>query len=385
MIKTLYSIATNIGASGLGTVAKYAIITLHNHNLLKLSVSYKTNIKLQNRHISLYFNPFKPIKIFSKQSYYALKKRYFDILVSHLIDYYDINTIHCWLNQSLFTIKKAKKQKIRVILESGSTHPLYRNELLKREYEKLGLSLEKFDNEYIIKNALTEIELADYILVPSEFAKKTFIINGINPDRVHVIKRGVNITKYNPEMKDIDQINILFAGHIGVRKGVYYLLEAWKKLQNLSNLSLYLMGNIEEEFEDILNRYRDLRNVYFLGFKDEPWHYFNKSHIFIFPTLEEGSAKVVYEAMAAGMCVITTENAGSIIEDKRDGIIIPAMDAEKIYESISCLIENRQLMEYLSLNAQEKVKKYTWEDYQNNLVIFYKDLVNVDNHAGSIS
>ena len=50
----------------------------------------------------------------------------------------------------------------------------------------------------------------------------------------------------------------------------------------------------------------------------------------VHPSLIEGSAKVIYEAMAAGVVPIATENTGSIIEDRKNGLIVEAGDVEDL-------------------------------------------------------
>jgi len=370
MIKTAYTIATKIGSSGLGTVSKYALTALNEHDYLNIAVCYNNITNLKNI-ISVPFNPFKPVYFLSKKSYYPLKKAFFDFISARILTNYDFNVLHTWLNQSLFTMETARKKKAKIILECGSTHPEFRTELFEKEYKKLGLKNYKI-NKKELKRALSEIRTADFILTPSNFSANTFKDKNIPKNKVFVIPRGVNLSRFKPAEKQEYPIKVVFAGHIGIRKGVHYLLEAWKSFQNEPYLELFLIGDIQEDFKPFLKEYSHIKNIRFLGFIREPWEYFNNSHIFVFPTLEEGSAKVIYEAMASGMAVITTEHAGSIIKNNKDGIIIPVNNSEKIIDNIKLLINNRKLMSFFASNAIYKVNDYTWENYQKNLIDFYK-------------
>jgi glycosyltransferase involved in cell wall biosynthesis len=307
----------------------------------------------------------------SKKSYYPLKKAFFDFISAQILRSYDFNVLHTWLNQSLFTMHSARKKKAKIILECGSTHPEFRTELFHNEYKQIGLTSYKIDKKEL-KRALMEIDLADFILTPSNFAAKTFTDKNIPKNKVFVIPRGVNLARFKPEKKEQYPVRVVFAGHIGIRKGAHYLLEAWKSFKNEPSLELLLIGDIQEDFKPFVKEFSNIKNIKFLGFIKEPWNYFNTSHIFVFPTLEEGSAKVVYEAMASGMAVITTEHAGSIIENNKDGIIIPFKNSEKIRENIELLLNNRNLVDFLTLNAINKVNNYTWENYQENLINFYR-------------
>ncbi len=371
MVNVAYTIATKLGSSGLGTVSKYAIKAIQEKDYLIKGICYNNISGIKNI-ITIPFNPFKPVSFISKKTYYPLKKSFFDFMASQILNNYDFNVLHTWLNQSLFTMNTAKKKGAKIILECGSTHPAFRTELLKQEYDEIGLTCYKI-NKNEIGRALKEIELADFILTPSEFARKTFIKKNVPENKVFVAPRGVNISRFFPVNNKEEPIKVIFAGHIGIRKGVHYLLEAWKSLKTEKPVELLLLGDVQDDFKSMLKRYFGLKNIKFIGFEREPWNYFNNGHIFVFPTLEEGSAKVIYEAMASGMAVITTENAGSIIENNKDGILIPVKNSDKIREKIELLIKNDDLRNYLSLNAINKVKTYTWRNYQNKLIDFYNN------------
>ncbi len=90
--------------------------------------------------------------------------------------------------------------------------------------------------------------------------------------------------------------------------------------------------------------------------------------VFVLPTICEGSATVCYEAMAAGLPVITTPNAGSLVRDGVDGFIVPIRDAEALADKIMAVETDRELLRTMSDNAAQHARDFTWERYAERLI-----------------
>ncbi|MEJ5226587.1 glycosyltransferase family 4 protein [Thermodesulfovibrio sp.] len=370
-IKVIYSIATKIGSSGLGTVSCNAVKALDEFNLLKKAISYGNKCPIdKSKIVSLPGNPAKLIFFLPKHYYRPLRKGFLDFITSKIINTKGCDVFHGWNNQALRSIKSAKKIGAKTILECGSTHRFFRDRIINEEYEKYKISRQK-SPDYAIKASLEEIALADYIFVPSEFAKKTFIDAGVDENKIFIIKRGVDIERFKPKKSDHKKFRVLFVGKVSLRKGIQYLLEAWKEL-NLKNAELIVVGNIEDSIKPLLAKFSDLDNLIFKGYLKNIIEEYQQATIFVFPSLEEGSAKVTYEAMASGLPVITTENSGSVIRDGIDGFIIPAKDKEAIKEKIVYFYENKEEIEKMGKNARENIKAYTWDKYKTNFINIYR-------------
>ena len=103
--------------------------------------------------------------------------------------------------------------------------------------------------------------------------------------------------------------------------------------------------------------------------------YLQNSDIFVFPSYMEGSAKSVYEAMASGLPVITTDNAGTITHDRQTGLIIKAGDVATLRERMILLKVNPVLRYELGVEAQSKVSAYSWSRYGEAVVAIYDGLL----------
>ena len=173
----------------------------------------------------------------------------------------DNDFVISWSSKSLEIFEKLKNSKTIKILERGSTHVLFQRDILKEEYKILGLKEPKFlDNKDLIAKQLKEYDLANYISVPSEFVKKTFIDQGIKENKIIVINYGIDESQF-PNLlkrKKNDKFIILYVGSTEVRKGIHYLLDAIKLL-NSRNIELHIVGEISNFLKSILPKNENIK------------------------------------------------------------------------------------------------------------------------------
>ena len=120
---------------------------------------------------------------------------FFDYQASRKIDYADTDILVGWSSFSLKSFLKAKKFNCIKVLERGSSHIEFQSEILKKEYEILGLN-PKLPSPKIVEKEIKEYEISDYICVPSNFAKKSFINKGFNENKIIKIPYGVDLKNF---------------------------------------------------------------------------------------------------------------------------------------------------------------------------------------------
>jgi glycosyltransferase involved in cell wall biosynthesis len=113
------------------------------------------------------------------------------------------------------------------ILDHGSSHIEYQRDILKEEYEILGIKPKPYylPHPKIVEKELKEYEEADYICLPSSFAKRTFLEKGIPENKILHIPYGVDLSNFKQIPKNDNIFRIIFVGSLSIRKGVYYLLK----------------------------------------------------------------------------------------------------------------------------------------------------------------
>ncbi|HHC73771.1 MAG TPA: glycosyltransferase, partial [Thiothrix sp.] len=275
-------------------------------------------------------------------------------------------------------------------VDRGYAHPLYSKRILDEEYANYGLSrqldqaprwLKRFDHwRRETEDALEEFERANYVFVPSDFCYQSFVQEGYPPEKLVMIPRGFDPSQfYRHDVTNQAPVQhpfrAIFLGLLTVRKGLKYLLEAWQALA-LPQAELLLVGTLHEELQPLLQPYLNHSSltIRHIDFTPNPAELLRNADVFVFPSLDEGSAKVTYEAMACGLPVITTANSGSLVRDGQDGYIVPIRSRNALMEKLEYYYQHRDVCEQMGKTAQAYISQFTWDRYETTLIEHYQAL-----------
>lgn len=139
-------------------------------------------------------------------------------------------------------------------------------------------------------------------------------------------------------------------------------------------LVFYGDGPDEEKVRAMTEELKLSENVVFAGVTKDVCGAIRASRMFVLTSDYEGIPNALIEAMAVGLPVIATDcspgGARMLIEDKRNGLLVPRGDVDAIAAAMKYLIENEQTAEEYGLRAREIVDKYTpdkfyhsWSEY----------------------
>ncbi len=290
----------------------------------------------------------------------------FDLFVSKQLENIDFNTFYGHSSSSLISGIKAKNLGKNFFCERSSCHIEFDIDEIKEEYKKFNVT---WDGNYkkIVERENKEYEIADKIIVPSSFAKSTFLNKGINEKKIIVNNFGTNFKTLDRFIeRDISQtLNIIFVGICSIEKGIFYLLEAMKSIKN-KNINLKLVGRVDKQIEDFLKKYKKDNRISFLGSKSnsEVKNLLLESDILVLPSLREGMSLTIGEAIACGCTIIATHNsgAGDVIEENKEGFLVNAKDSNIIAEKINFFYENRvklNEMRYKSFLRSKKIEGFS--------------------------
>ena len=157
-----------------------------------------------------------------------------------------------------------------------------------------------------------EMSLADFIFCPSPEVKKSFLEIGVPEDKLISTSYGwcpKRFPNISPKKQPSDTVTVVFVGSVCVRKGAHLLLQAWEKAGIKGRLML--CGRIEPAIAEICSDILGRSDVIHIDYTTNVGAVYGEADIFAFPSLEEGSPLVTYEAMAHGLPVLTEERDGS--------------------------------------------------------------------------
>ena len=264
--------------------------------------------------------------------------------------------------------RKIKDLSGKFICDRGSSHILTQKEIIKDGCEDLNIPFNEISNDTIYReiNGYTE---AHIISLPSTFAVNSFIEKGFDPKKLFLNPLGVDLQRFTPLPKiKSNKFQVLYVGNLSVRKGIIYLLEAFKKL-NFKNKELILIGSIEHNIKEKVFKYFSDNIKYLSTIKNSQLNgYYSNANVTVQPSLEDGFNMVIAESLACGCPVIATKNTGApdLFNNGIEGFIIKPMSVESIHEKLEELANDKNLNKKMSENALLAVKKIGgWNDYGN--------------------
>lgn len=206
--------------------------------------------------------------------------------------------------------------------------------------------------------------LADLIVCNSEFSRQTFIEAGVPAHKLLAIPTGcppVTADASAPRQTLQGAMVFLCAGSQSIRKGIPYLIEAWRRLQPAAQAELWLVGRMELPRRLLDGLPANMRIRPSVP-RAELSQIFCRASVLVLPTLCEGLAHVVLEALAAGLAVITTEHSGcgDLVEDGVNGWKVPIRNVDALAESMQwCLDHPREVGE---MQRQSLTKARSWQE-----------------------
>ena len=215
-----------------------------------------------------------------------------------------------------------------------------------------------------------ELALADTVLVPSSFVRRTLDHFPGAPRPVVVAPFGVPSAIAAPRERTHRSrpLRVLFVGGLSQRKGIADLIEAVEQLG--SAVTLTLIGRKPTADCAALNaacaRHRWIPSLPHAEVLGEM-----RAHdVFVFPSLFEGLALVLGEAISQGLPVLTTPNSGGedILRDGVDSFLVPIRSPQAIVEKLLLLHEDRERLQAMSNAALASARNLTWSAYQQRVL-----------------
>jgi hypothetical protein len=239
-----------------------------------------------------------------------------------------------------------------IMVEENSRHP----ELADDIYDVMAQN-----GDSLWKEA---IAATDYFVAPSSFVAEGLQQFGINKTKIAIVPYGTS-SRFANVVNDPVPGRVLFVGTAELRKGIHTLAESVDFLPT-GRFEVRVAGNSSVAVQRLLAS----KGVYYLGRipHGDIERELSRADVFVLPSLAEGSALVIYEALSAGVPVITTANSGSIVHHEQNGLLIKACDSIGLAEAIQRVVGDRALRNTLAEAARETGKHFLWKDYGSRFV-----------------
>ncbi|HEX8694173.1 MAG TPA: glycosyltransferase family 4 protein [Longimicrobium sp.] len=254
-------------------------------------------------------------------------------------------------------------------------HPASVRRLLREEMElvpdcvgSMATEEEIRGDETRFRQLCAEPGLADVCLAASRYTASTLVENGVPAERIRVIPYGVDLDFFRPPPAPPEgPFRVLFVGQMAQRKGLRYLLEAWRRLA-LPGAELVLAGRGRLDRE-LLARYEGLFRAEVAVDAERLRELYRTSDVFCMPSLAEGFGLVYLESLACGTPVIGTPNTGAadLVREGREGFVVPLRDVEALAERLLWCHRHRAELREMRAEARRTAERHSWAAFRRSV------------------
>ncbi len=220
-----------------------------------------------------------------------------------------------------------------------------------------------------IERKENELQLANHIIVASNFTKSTLIETPYY-EKTIVIPYGFPTPVLAKKQLTIKKLKVLFVGGLTQRKGIGEVLDSMKSFQN--QIELTVVGQLTEKTNlELINKLKQHHWINSLP-HSEILKVMDEHDVLLFPSWFEGFGLVISEAMSRGLPVITTQNTGAneFIKNGINGWLINPGETDKIESILDDVLANRSKLIEMSEAAISTAKERPWSNYKSDLANF---------------
>ncbi len=282
--------------------------------------------------------------------------------------------VHGYEYASLMTFEAARHRGVTTLYEMPAPYFRTADRILADEYRKFPelstrprLEIERRAPARIARKE-RELSVADIVVCNSAFTRDSVLVEGFPPERIVTIPLGMPTPAVREDSGPPAEGVFLYAGTLSVRKGVHYLLEAWRRLAPSSRVELRLVGALDLPASLLRNLPGKVTVTGSVPKAELSRHYLEAS-LLLFPTLCDGFGMVLTEAMAHGVPVLATTAAGaaSFVRNGWNGFVIAPANLEELTETLRWCVNNPDGLREMRAACLETARGWQWSDYRREL------------------
>jgi glycosyltransferase involved in cell wall biosynthesis len=281
---------------------------------------------------------------------------------------------------ALFNLAERSGQNVLKVFDSTNSHPTSQFGYWQRECDIFMPGYKIPVPQWVRSRINREIARADVVLCPSDFVKDTMVANGVPEEKCFTSHFGVNVDVFK-RRKIIPSVpRFICVGGMTLRKGQQYLFRAFEIVKTmLPDAELICVGGVRPDFVREMRKWQGSFIHYPSVSHSELARLLADCTAFVLPSLEEGFARVLSEAMAVGLPVLASYESGAttVVRDGVEGIIIRPHDIRGIADSMLRVAKN--IEENLVMGEAAYLagaKSNSWTDYAKRLWIEYSRRLN---------
>ncbi len=212
-----------------------------------------------------------------------------------------------------------------------------------------------------------EMRAAEFIHANSATTARSLVEAGYPADRIITVPLGAPRSADDSELPagPPEEPTVMFAGNVALHKGAHHLIEAWRSVagRRRARLDLYGAWALPAGFRPAAGE-----NIFAHGRvpHDVVRSAMRRASVLVLPSVCDGFGMVVTEAMAQGLPVICSGNAGAsqLVVEGVNGFVVPAADPARLGARIAWCLDNPAELHAMGRNAIETARHWTWADFR---------------------
>lgn len=270
------------------------------------------------------------------------------------------------------SLQKARRIGVPTVIDVPIAHAAWVRHAMREEARlvpEYAVTLQGHDfPDWMLASNAAEFRVADVLLVLSRYERRTLVEHGVDESKMIEMPLGVDLELFTPRPRAQDGVfRVIFAGQITQRKGLSYLIQAFRRAA-LPASELLLVGPIIGS-DSPWRAIPGVRHVAAVPRAALPALYAS-ADVYVLPSLAEGFPLTQMEAMAMGLPVIVSENtsAHDVVTDGTDGFVVPIRDADAIAERLRLLHDDHDLRARMGVAARLRAEHFGWARYHQRVV-----------------
>jgi phosphatidylinositol alpha-mannosyltransferase len=246
-------------------------------------------------------------------------------------------------------------------------------------YGKPGYNFARPIGKWILRRWFRKLDGKIAVSKPAvEYAHTNF------PGYYNIIPNGVDLEHFSPDVAPIEKfmdgkLNILFVSRLEKRKGLNYLLQAFRQVkEEIPNTRLIIVGpgtRLRRKYERYVAR-SGLKDVIFVGLVSyaELPRYYKTADVFCAPaTGSESFGIILLEAMSMGKPIVASniEGYASVVSHGVDGLLVPPADKDNLAKALISLLGDESLRRQMGAQGRAKALEHSWERISQRVFDYY--------------
>lgn len=292
----------------------------------------------------------------------------------------DIFSDPTWKNTSKFLLR-------------ASAHIEIQDSLLREEEARAGVPVER-PSPWMKARELREYELADLVVVPSTFAYQTFIVRGFPAKKLRVLPLSADGRLFKASLEQIQtrcnrirsgaSLRVLTVSTFSFQKGALDLVSMAKQLRK--EITFLHAGSVQPECSKLCESASDA--ITFLG--KIPYQklasIYASADLFLLPTIHDGYAVVLAEALAAGLPVLTTSHSAGtdLVQENLDGWVLPIRSPDQFIARLEWCQNHRMELVNMVQKIHDRGLSRTWSEVGQDFLGLDAAIKNEDLDSASV-